>query len=390
MRQRKSDHGLPHAAWRRRVRRRLLAWYRRAARDLAWRRTRDPYAIWVSEVMLQQTQVATVEAYFERFMRAFPDIHTLAAADEQHVLRLWEGLGYYRRARQLHQAARVLLQKHNGQFPRDPEAVRSLPGIGRYTAGAILSIAFDARQPVLEANTVRVLTRLLAYPHEPSRAHGQRLLWSVAEQLLPRQHVGTFNQALMELGSEICSPRSPKCNICPLAADCATNQHGWQDRIPARKSPQRYEAVHEVAVVIRRRGRVLLRKCGARQRWAGLWDFPRFAIDAAEDLESAVHRQVRKSTGLTIRTGERLTRIKHGVTRFRITLDCYEATVVSGRLRPHSVGSTRWVRPVEFENYPLSVTGRTISRLLIPYGACPPMSTVSTLSTAPSNRLGSK
>jgi A/G-specific adenine glycosylase len=316
--------------------------------------------------MLQQTQVATVEPYFDRFMREFPDIHTLAAADEQHVLRLWEGLGYYRRARQLHQAARVLVQKHGGQFPRDPETVRSLPGIGRYTAGAILSIAFDARQPVLEANTVRVLTRLLAYRHEPSRAPGQRLLWSVAQQLLPRQHVGSFNQALMELGSEICTWRSPKCDICPLARDCATNQYGWQDRIPVRKSPQRYQEIREVAVVIRRRGRVLLRQCGAQQRWAGLWDFPRFAIPSAEDLESEVHRQVRKSTGLTIRTGERLTRIKHGVTRFRITLDCYEATVVSGRLCRHASGSTRWVRPMEFENYALSVTGRKISRLLLP------------------------
>ena len=169
-----TDAAMPDARRRAVLRRRLRAWYAKHARDLPWRRSADPYAVWLSEIMLQQTQVATVKAYFERFMRAFPTIRDLAAADEREVLRLWEGLGYYRRARQLHQAAQVVVEQHGGQFPRDPQSVGRLPGIGRYTAGAILSIAFDARQPILEANTLRLHSRLLAYGGDPASAAGQR------------------------------------------------------------------------------------------------------------------------------------------------------------------------------------------------------------------------
>ncbi len=198
---------LPDAACRRAMWRRLRAWYDAHARDLPWRRTNDPYAVWLSEIMLQQTQVETVKPYFERFMKALPTIKTLARAEEHEVLRLWEGLGYYRRARQLHRAAQLIVAEHGGRFPRDPMVVRRLPGIGRYTAGAILSIAFDAREPILEANTLRLLSRLLAYAGDPRSGEGQRLLWAAAETFLPRRQVGRFNQALMELGSAICTPR---------------------------------------------------------------------------------------------------------------------------------------------------------------------------------------
>ena len=174
------------------------------ARDLPWRGTRDPYAVWLSEIMLQQTQVETVKPYFQRFLAALPTIQALAKADEQQVLRLWEGLGYYRRARQLHQAARQIVADHDGRFPTDPQSVQRLPGIGRYTAGAILSIAFDQRQPILEANTVRVFSRLLAYDGQTTSSAGQKLLWAAAEAVLPARDVGRFNQALMELGSEVC------------------------------------------------------------------------------------------------------------------------------------------------------------------------------------------
>ena len=206
----------PNAAWMAQFRRRILAWFRRNARDLPWRRTRDPYAIWVSEIMLQQTQVVTVIGYFERFLAAFPSIADLAAADEQQVLRLWEGLGYYRRARQLHAAARVIVAEHQGRFPRDPEQIRALPGIGRYTAGAIASIGWDAREPILEANTIRVFSRLLAYRGDPQKNAGQQRLWEFAAGVLPKKDTGLFNQALMELGSEICTPRGPLCDQCPV------------------------------------------------------------------------------------------------------------------------------------------------------------------------------
>src|SRR5437867_3366223 len=192
----------PNAAWRQSLSKKLLVWFKRNARDLPWRRTRDLYAIWISEIMLQQTQVATVVPYFERFLRRFPDVEALAAADEHEVLRLWEGLGYYRRARQLHAAARKIVAEHQAQFPMAIDAVRSLPGIGRYTAGAILSIGLDQRLPILEANTIRVLSRLTAYRGDVSSSAGQRHLWSVAVSILPTSNCGATNQALIDPGSK--------------------------------------------------------------------------------------------------------------------------------------------------------------------------------------------
>jgi A/G-specific adenine glycosylase len=352
-------------------RRRLLAWYRSHARDLPWRGTRDPYQVWVSEVMLQQTQVATVVNYYGRFLEAFPTIAALAAAPERQVLRLWEGLGYYRRARQLHRAAGVLAREHGGQFPREPDAVRRLPGIGRYTAGAILSIAFDARQPILEANTLRLLSRLSAYRGDPRRPEGERHLWSLAADLLPRRASGTFNQALMELGSQVCLPRNPRCEECPAISLCPTYRDGLQALIPLPASKPRIEAVREAAVVVRRRGRVLLMERREGGRWAGLWDFPRFglpdALRDADEAELGEHFALRVAaiTGIAIAPRSKLTTLKHGVTRFRITLDCHLADYVRRSAeRPLAAPTLAWVLPDEIEHYPLSVTGRKIARLL--------------------------
>jgi A/G-specific adenine glycosylase len=356
---------LPDAAWRRRFRERLLAWYGEHARDLPWRRSRDPYCVWVSEIMLQQTQVATVEPYFERFVLAFPTVDVLARADESRVLRLWEGLGYYRRARQMHAAARVIVEQHGGQFPRDRESVRALPGGGRYTAGAILSIALDAREPILEANTIRLFCRLLAYDGPPHGREGQELLWAMAEHVLPQRDVGRFNQALMELGSEVCRNRSPQCDACPVAALCAARQRGVQERIPRPKPRPTFEDRHEAAILIRRAGRVLLMQCPEGARWAGLWDFPRYELTTEHEprRRDEMAEKVRRETGLAIELGERIKTIRHGVTRFRITLDCYEAQCVSGRLPRRAGRAMRWVRPGELEEYPLSTTGRKLSRL---------------------------
>jgi A/G-specific adenine glycosylase len=355
----------PGAAWMARFRRRILAWFRRHARDLPWRRTRDPYAIWVSEIMLQQTQVVTVIGYFERFLAAFPSIADLAAADEQQVLRLWEGLGYYRRARQLHSAARVIVAEHQGRFPRDPQQIRALPGIGRYTAGAIASIGWDAREPILEANTIRVFSRLLAYRGDPQKNAGQQRLWEFAENVLPERDIGLFNQALMELGSELCRPRDPLCDQCPVRTLCPTLRLGLQEEIPLPKQKTKYEARHEAAVIVRRGDRVVLRRCGPDERWAGLWDFPRFPVAArrGEPLNQQLERALEELTGLAVVVGRKSATIKHGVTRFRITLDCYEADGTTGRLS--SGRNIRWVRISELEHYPLSVTGRQISRLAV-------------------------
>jgi A/G-specific adenine glycosylase len=356
---------LPDAAWRGKFHRRLRGWYMRHARPLPWRQTCDPYRIWVSEIMLQQTQVATVVPYYERFVAVFPDVFTLAAAPEPHVLRLWEGLGYYRRARQLHQAAQHVVAEHGGQFPRDLAAARALPGIGRYTAGAILSIAFGDRHPILEANTLRLFSRLLAYRGNPRSSAGQRLLWQFGEHVLPRKDAGTFNQALMELGSAVCRRKEPMCVVCPVAGLCPTRLQGLQKTIPAEKPRRGYQQVCEVVVVVRRGDKVLVRRCGPSERWSGMWDFPRFPVSArSESLQrrEIVHR-VRQLTGVTVAPQSLLTTIKHGVTRFRITLSCYQATHVSGRL--HRRRELQWSSLAELTALPWSVTGRhVVERIL--------------------------
>lgn len=361
-----TSHEWPSAAWKRQFRAKLLTWYDRHARDLEWRRSPDSYRVWVSEIMLQQTQVATVSDYFPRFLAAFPTIESLAAAPEEQVLRLWEGLGYYRRARQLHQAAKVIVAEHGGRFPSEVETARALPGIGRYTAGAILSIAFDQRQPILEANTVRLLSRLLAYRGDPRSKSGENLLWQLAEELLPRSGSSQFNQALMELGSLVCTPRSPACESCPMRSLCPTHRQGLQEVIPQARGKPRIEQVCEVLLVVRDRDRILLRRRRADERWAGLWDFPRFGV--ASDNGSIADEVIRKlaaETGVTAEIGQPLTIIKHGVTRFRITLDCRWADCLSKpqRLPP----AVRWLRPRQLAEYPLSMTGRKVARLLDAY-----------------------
>jgi A/G-specific adenine glycosylase len=353
------------ASQKQRLRRRLLTWYAEHARDLPWRRSRDPYRVWVSEIMLQQTQVATVRDYFERFVAAFPNVRKLAAADEQQVLRLWEGLGYYRRARQLHAAAKVIANELGGQFPRDVVELQKLPGIGRYTAGAIASIAFDQRAPILEANTIRLLSRLIGYRDDPTKAAGQRLLWRTAEELLPDSAVAEFNQALMELGSLVCTPVAPKCGECPLAKLCVACTDGLQDAIPRAKAKQRFTDLHEVAVVIHKNGRVLMRQCGEGERWAGLWDFPRFAVNAEGPLfaQKEIVAKVREQTAVTCSPGPLLKTIKHGVTRYRITLDCFRAEFISGKPAATGGARVRWVSRAELGELPLSTTGRKLARL---------------------------
>lgn len=355
----------PAGTWRRDLRRRLLAWYRRNARDLPWRRNRDPYRIWVSEIMLQQTTVAAVRGYFERFMAALPTIAALAEAEEDAVLRLWEGLGYYRRARQLHRAARIIVAEQAGRFPSDPVALKSLPGIGRYTAGALLSIAFDLPHPILEANTIRLLSRLLAYRGDTDSTAGRRLLWHAAETLLPTRGAGSFNQALMELGSQICRPRDPDCPSCPLVQLCPTFRSRLQDKIPTPRRKPKIDAVREAAVVIRRRGKILLVRRQSHERWAGLWDFPRFKCDSPDHspLLSEIVEKARAAMGIEIENIRPLTTLRHTVTRFRITLECYSARAVGRMAKRVPSTEIRWLIPAELAKVPLNTTGRKLAAL---------------------------
>ncbi|MEK6246843.1 MAG: NUDIX domain-containing protein, partial [Planctomycetales bacterium] len=242
--------------------------------------------------------------------------------------------------------------------------VLNLPGIGRYTAGAILSIAFDAREPILEANTIRLFARLLGYSGNVHLQQGQALLWEFAEQLLPRVDIGLFNQALMELGSLVCAPATPACEDCPVAGLCQANRQNLQASIPAAKRKIKFEHIHEAAVVVRRRGRILLRQCEPGQRWAGLWDFPRVPIEIANknNIAQALVQKVHKQTGMRIKSCKQLTTMKHGVTRYRITLDCFHAQLDSPALQSPTL---RWVTPTELSDFPLSTTGRRLAKLII-------------------------
>jgi A/G-specific adenine glycosylase len=347
---------------------RLRTWFRRHQRDLPWRRDRDPYRIWVSEVMLQQTQVATVIGYFERFLRAFPTMAALAAADEQEVLRLWEGLGYYRRARDLHRTARVLAADHGGRFPADPTQLRGLPGLGRYTANAVLSQAFDLRLPILEANSQRVLSRLFGRADDPRQGPARAWLWQAAEDLLPARGAGEFNQALMEVGALVCTPTAPRCDACPLAARCVARQQGLQEVIPARTLPPATTYVQEAAVVVRRGDRVLLAQRPATGRWAGMWEFPHGALEEGETPAAAARRLGPALTGLEMELGAEVLTVRHGITRYHVTLVCFEAEHVGGNFRsPFYVGG-EWLAPADLAAYPVSSPQRRLARALIASG----------------------
>jgi len=347
-------------------RRKLLAWFDKHKRDMPWRRTRDPYQIWLSEIMLQQTTVAMAGPKFTAFVEAFPTVYGLAAADEQQVLRMWEGLGYYRRARGLHAAAKVIVAEHDGQLPRDVKSLMALPGVGRYTAGAVASFAYDVSAPIVETNTQRVLARLTGYRREVVAGEGQRHIWNAAESLLPATGAGKYNLALMELGALVCKPSDPRCDECPVTAHCAAFAAGRQNEIPKLAAKVKVTAVREATVVVRKSGRVLLRQRAKGERWEGMWDFPRFPLDGEGPLfvRRELVDKVRDQTGVDIEPGALIKTIKHGVTRYRITLDCYEARATGGRGRSTDASPVRWTPLAELGDLPLSVTARKIATLI--------------------------
>lgn len=343
------------------LQRRLLDWFARHRRPLPWRNSRDPYRIWVSEVMLQQTTTTAVIPYYERFLAAFPTVEALAQADEEDVLRLWQGLGYYRRAQHLHAAARTLVQHYGGRLPDDPDMWRSLPGVGRYICAAVLSQAFDRPLPIVEANSLRVLTRLYGYRGDPRQGAGQRWVWRAAQALLPTQGVGDFNQALMELGSLVCTSHPPRCGVCPWQRWCRAQQHGEQDRIPPPAVRQAPVEVQELAVLIRHGSRLLLcqRPAGAN-RWPRLWEVPHAEIPSAGDARAQLPELVHQLTALEVRPLQYLTVLCHSVTRFRIHLHAWSAQYLRGTFASGFYEAVVWVTPQELDRFPLSSPQRRL------------------------------
>ena len=348
--------------WRRTVSARLLQWYARHRRDLPWRRDADSYRVWVSEVMLQQTRIERAVPYYERFMKRFPDVASLARAAENDVLAVWSGLGYYRRCRQLHAAARVIVDEHDGVFPVNLDDALALPGVGRYTAGAVLSIAHNTPVPALDGNVERVLTRLLTLRGDPRRAAISRRLREEAMGLIPAGCAGDFNQALMEFGALVCTPAAPACTRCPLTRLCDARREGDPARYPERPAGRKTVDVTLGVIVVLRGPRVLVTRAPEAQSadsaippyLRGLWNFPLLELDGPSNAPAALEARLRRSWGGTVRVVGELGSVRHSITFRRLTIHAWEARVSlfpRRRARPEGVKVSgavwRWARVCE-------------------------------------------
>jgi len=310
--------------------------------------------------MLQQTTTAAVDSYYRRFIKRFPDVKTLAEAELTEVQRYWEGLGYYRRVKQLHQASIVIVNEHNDIFPDTFDAVLALPGIGRYTAGAICSIAQNQRYPILEANTIRLHARLLGYSDDPAKSFGNKLLWKMAEKILPETRPGHFNQALMDLGSLVCTPKTPKCSICPVFILCQAACRGTQNQIPALNKGKTFEERTEVALVVEKNKKYLMIQYPESVRWGGLWDFPRHVADSSEKLivNQKLLEDFKRITGYSCSIQKQIMTIRHAVTKFKIKL-CVCQAELTGQ-KTVSEYRTYWMSKKELAEIPLNTTARKI------------------------------
>lgn len=323
-------------------RRALLAWYKQNRRDLPWRRTRDPYAILVSEVLLQQTRIRTGESYFRRFMTRFPTVEVLAAAEEDEVLRVWEGLGYYRRARLLHAAAQEIVERHDGRVPREIDTLSALPGIGPYTAGAVASIAYGETVPAVDGNVTRVLARLRRIQEPVTRAATKARILAEATELVPRLDPGTFNQALMELGALICLPRVPRCEGCPVVAWCAARAAGEETMLPHRTRRSAIPSVTAVFGLLEKRGEVLMVRRDWDELLGGLWALPGGEIHQGESTEDGLRRLLREKYELEVDPGDEIGRHAHTFTHKRWDAIGLRCTPIAVRASPPDMKWVAW------------------------------------------------
>lgn len=331
---------------------RLVAWYRVARRPMPWRDDPSPYRVWVSEIMLQQTQVATVIPYFNRFIEHFPDICALAAADLQDVLKVWEGLGYYSRARNLHRAATYLAREQAGQLPNNPEILRKLPGFGVYTTAAVASIAFGLPLPVVDGNVLRVFARFWALDSDITRPRTRREMSQRLESHIRQSDPSLFNQAIMELGALVCRPTQPKCTECPLAAECRALALNRVGELPFKPKRAPVATVTIAVALIRKNKRILVGKRPENKMLGGLWELPGGKLQPGESPQQALVREVREETGLDVTTGESLGVIRHTYSHFKLVMHAFSCEVIRGRARAHACDELRWVNEDQLHTLP--------------------------------------
>ena len=344
----------------------LLDWYDTHQRKLPWRDSRDPYKIWVSEIMLQQTRVEQVRPYFDHFMKAFPDVHALAAADRQQVLKAWEGLGYYSRARNLHDAARKVEEEYNGRIPGNWDDITNLPGIGPYTAAAILSIAFDRRYAVMDGNVKRVITRLDGIAEDIRKRDTEKLIQSRADALLDQERPGDFNQALMELGATVCTPRQPQCNICPVREVCRAYKTAQTSSIPY-KSPAKKKPHHHIGVGIVQNDNdeLLIALRPEEAMLGGLWEFPGGKQKEDEQIEETIRRELSEELGVEVDVKSPFMKLNHAYSHFKITMYAYMCRLISGTPTPRESQQVRWVPRTRLNEYPFPRANKKLTEALV-------------------------
>ncbi len=342
------------------IREQLLTWYDHNKRDLPWRGETSPYRIWVSEVMLQQTQVVTVIPYYHRFLEQFSTTQELAAASLEEVLKAWEGLGYYARARNLHKAAIEIVEVHQGNFPRSYAELRPLPGFGEYTAGSVASIAFGEAVPAVDGNVRRVLARLFAIEENVQKGAGAKQLNEIATALVSQDRPGDWTQTLMELGALLCLPKSPKCLLCPVKELCQARLQGLEQELPYRPPKKSLPHYDVVAAVTRRDDQILIAQRPLDGMLGGMWEFPGGKQESGETLPECLRRELKEELDIDIEVGDLITIVKHSYTHFKITLHAFECTLVDGEPKKIGVADWRWVTLPELEKFPFPRTDQKI------------------------------
>jgi A/G-specific adenine glycosylase len=342
----------------------LLSWYTLNQRNLPWRDNPDPYFVWVSEVMLQQTRVDTVIPYFYNWINRFPSIESLAYATEQEILKCWEGLGYYSRARNLHKAAGIICREFGGKLPCKRSKLEELPGIGPYTAGAIASIACGMDEPVLDGNVTRVYARLYNLNFPVKSGTGRRYLYKLAVEVLPRGKAGTYNQALMDLGATICLPRQPLCSQCPLSAYCVSFSVGNQEERPIRQVRIAVPHYTVTAAVIWKDGNVLIARRPSHGLLGGLWEFPGGKVEAGEELAEGLKREIREELGVDITVGREIGVFNHAYTHFKIKLHAFNCQIIGGEPAAIAASEIQWIEPGNLGSFPMGKIDRQISNLI--------------------------